>query len=624
MHAKPFRKQPLAATMSRLSAALPLALLCLLGACTQQSAQQPPVEENRQTSAIPPTQMTAQTDRETTASPRANVANPAEQPPAPAKEKAKPFPIETFYTLLVAEVAGNREHYDLALANYYFQAERTQDAGVAARATRIARFLNARRAALRSAKLWVELEPESREAQLAATAELTLAGELDDALKHAELALALGGDAPLQSVAATAVSNEELAVRVLPEFRRLSNKYPHNHEASLALAMVLRANDKDAEALKITRLVQEQDPSLLDAPLLESHILIDMGRQKEARSLLENLVDLYPKESRLRLQYARMLIREDLELAQQQFEELVEQRPDDANLILSLALIQYETQQYEASEPLLRRLLALEEHESAAHFYLAGIDEQQGDLDGAVTHYRMVRPGGDYVQAISRGTSLLTAAGRTEEAQAWFAELRQRHPDQQKQFYLLQAELLSKHDRLREAQTVLSEGVDKHSDSSRLIFAHAMASEQLGDVEKFELGIRKLLSRDPDNANLLNTLGYKLLSFDDRLNEALVLISRALELSPEDPAIIDSMGWAHFRLGNHSEAVKYLQKAMTLMDDHEIAAHLGEALWALGERQQAMQVWERGLKINPESEIIPEAMQRLQDQQRLEQHVTEN
>ncbi|WP_226665924.1 tetratricopeptide repeat protein [Microbulbifer aggregans] len=624
MHFSYICKRPLAqAVTATLNAArgyrslLPATCLALLAACAQQQTGVQ-FNETQITGGPGTTEATEHPGAQHVAK-----AGQADNPQA-AQEKLKPFPIETFYTLLVAEVAGNRQQYDLALANYYFQAERTQDAGVAARATRIARFLNARRAALRSARLWVELEPDNPDAQLAATAELTLAGEVDDALTHAKRALKLGGDAPLQSVAATAISNEETAIKLLPEFRQLSQMYPGNHEASLALAMLLRENKQLEEALKISRQVQEQDPSLLDAPLLESHILIDMGRQKEARHLLEGLVALYPKESRLRLQYARLLIREDLELAQQQFIELVKQRPNDGNLILSLALIQYETKQLDKAKPLLERLLAIEEHESAAHFYLGNIDEQNNDFRGAVTHYRLVRPGSDYVQAITRGTELLAANGQLQEADAWFSELRDRHPGQQEQFYLLQSELLNKYNHLQQAQTVLASALEKDDSSSRLIYAHAMASEQLGDIENFELGLRKLLSRDPDNANLLNTLGYKLLSYDDRLDEALVLITKALALSPDDPAIIDSMGWAQFRLGNHAEAVKYLQQALQLLDDHEIAAHLGEALWATGEHQQAMQIWERGLKQNPESTIIPEAMQRLKDQQRLEQHVTES
>ncbi|MFV8782301.1 tetratricopeptide repeat protein [Microbulbifer sp. SA54] len=624
MHFSYFRKRPLAqadiytpCTLHSRRLLIPAAALALFTACAQQPTDaqlgETPSTATGSATAVPPQPGT-----------QGIAGNQEVAGDVASQETLKPFPIETFYTLLVAEVAGNRQQYDLALANYYFQAERTQDAGVAARATRIARFLNARRAALRSARLWVELEPKNPEAQLAATAELTLAGEVHDALTHAEQALKLGGDAPLQSVAATAVSNEETASELLPDFRRLSQMYPDNHEASLALAMMLRENKQFEEALKISRQVQELDPSLLDAPLLESHILIDMGRQAEARGLLEGLVALYPQESRLRLQYARLLIREDLDLAQQQFVELVKQRPNDGNLLLSLALIQYETKQLDKAQPLLERLLALEEHESAAHFYLGGIDEQKGDFRGAVTHYRQVRPGSDYVQAITRGTELLAANGELEEADAWFSDLRERHASQQEQFYLLQSELLNKYNHPQKARAVLASALEKDDSSSRLIYAHAMASEQLGDIKNFELGLRKLLSRDPDNANLLNTLGYKLLSYDERLEEAFVLITKALALSPDDPAIIDSMGWAHFRLGNHAEAIKYLQRALELLDDHEIAAHLGEALWATGERQQAMQIWERGLKQNPESKIIPAAMQRLQDQQRLEQHVSES
>lgn len=624
-------RQPTRRLATTLFTSISVAALC---ACIQQpnlEATSPhPENPEAQESALPPAYQANDRTNDEKQHSKAAIAATAQKPSSepeeitPEQEKVKPFPIETFYSILVAEVAGNREQYDLALANYFYQAERTKDAGIAARATRIARFLNARRAALRSAQLWVQLEPQNPDAQLAATAELTLAGKLDDALRHAELALDLGGKAPLQSVAATVVDNKELAVKVLPDFRRLAQKFPHNHEVSLALAMVLRINDKSQEALKLTRQVQEQDPRLLDAPLLESHILLDMGRKKEARVLLENLVSLYPRESRLRLQYARILVREDLELAQGQFAELVKQRPNDGNLTLSLALIHYETKQFDSAKPLLRKLLILNEHESAAHFYLARIAEEKENTGESVAHYRKVRPGSDYVPAITRGTSLLAASGDTSGTQKWFEELRERHPDQKEQFYLMQTELLTRHGHLQEAQTLLSKALETNDDSNRLIYAHAMASEQLGDVENFELGLRKLLSRDPDNANLLNTLGYRLLSYNDRLEEALILIAKALDLSPDDPAIIDSLGWAHHRLGNHSKAVEYLQKALGLLQDHEIAAHLGEALWALGKHQQAMQVWEQGLQINPESKLIPEAMQRLQDQQRLEQHVTES
>ncbi|MCX2780569.1 tetratricopeptide repeat protein [Microbulbifer thermotolerans] len=580
----------------RLPASLLAVILYLLPACTQQGAAPDPKETPQSRMAV---------------SGGGEIA-------------ARPFPIDTFYTLLVAEVAGNREHYDVALLNYYRQAAQTRDPGVAARATRIARFLNARRMALRSAQLWAELEPENAEAQLAATAELTLAGELDTALTHAEKALALGGDAPLQSLAATAVNNRTIAEKLLPEFRRMAQQYPDNNEAALAHAMMLRATEQYPQALAIVRQVQEQDPDLLDALLLETHLLVDQGERTEAVQLLKKLVSIYPRESRLRLQYARLLIREDLSLAKEQFAELVKLHPNDGNMILSLALIRYETGDLDAAKPLFERLLVLRQHESAAHFYLGSIAEDKNDASTAITHYRQVQPGNDYVEAISRGTRLLASAGELQHNRDWFTELRRRHPDQSEHFYLMEVQLLSKHEEYQQALKLADRALEKHSDSGRLLYVQALLNEQLGNVTAFERGMRQLLERDPDNATVLNALGYKLSEDEDRLDEALALISKALELRPDDASIIDSMGWIQYRLGNHSEAVKYLQDAMEKMPNHEIAAHLGEVLWVQGNRERAMEIWQQGLQINPQSKIIPAAMKRLQINESLEQHASES
>ncbi|MCH9691399.1 MAG: tetratricopeptide repeat protein [Gammaproteobacteria bacterium] len=583
-----------------------IALITLLSSCAQQ--------------AQTPTKLKLPTDTHSEAK---NRGQNETKPQKASITSPRSFSADTLYTLLVAEVAGNREHYHLALANYYNQAVRTKDAGVAARTTHIARYLNARPVALSSAKLWVELEPSNLEAQLAATVELTLAGDVKDALAHAESVLALGGDAPLQPLAITATSQSELTLQLIPKFRRLTEQYPHNSEVALGLAILLKSSKNYQEALSITRRVQRQQPKLFDAPLLLSHLLIDLERRDEARTLLEDLLKIHPQASRLRLQYARLLIREDLTLARQQFAELVKQRPQDGNMILSLALIQLETGHIDEAQPLFERLLELEQHESAANYALGRINEQRGNIPLAVDHYRRVDTDGEYMTAITRGTGLLLASGDPQTANSWFNELRQRHNNKAKQFYLLEAKLLHKFAFHREARILLSQALEEYSNNQQLIYAHAMASEQLGEYSEFEAGLRKLLLHEPNNASLLNTLGYNLLADDSRLEEARQLIGRALELSPEDPAIIDSMGWAQYRLGNHQEAVKLLRKAMQQLPNHEIAAHLGEALWAQGNRKQALAVWKQGLKLNPESKIIPETMQRLKGEQNLDQQISE-
>ncbi|WP_020412553.1 tetratricopeptide repeat protein [Microbulbifer sp. ANSA001] len=585
------------------SATLLLTICLLLAACVQvqpreaaTDAKSPPVAQNLKEDGAD--------------------ASPESEPRA--------FPIDTFYTLLVAEVAGIREQYDVALANYYHQAEVTKDAGVAERATRIARFLNARQAALRSAQLWVELEPDNADAQLALTAELTLAGELSEAMVHAEQALKLGGKAPLQSLAATAIGREKLDDQIRAEFARLARAHPNNDEVALAHAMVLRATEQYNQALVVVRRIQESHPDQLDAPLLQSHLLVDLGKRREAIELLEKLVSVHPNETRLRLQYARLLIREDLALARQQFAELVKQRPEDGNLILSLALIQYETNQLDLAKPLLDKLLELEQHESAAHFYLGGLAEKRGEIATAVKHFRQVEPGNDYVEAITKGTKLLATSGKHDENEKWFTKLRQQHPRQEEHFFLMEVELLRKNDEPLKALERVEQGLKVMSGSGRLMYTRALLNDQLGNATAFEHDLRNLLERDPENATVLNALGYKLIDDDARLQEAFELISKALKLEPEDPAIIDSMGWVQYRLGNFSAAEKYLRQAMDKLPDHEIAAHLGEVLWVQGDREGALKIWRDGMKLNPQSKIIPAAMKRLQIKETLEQHASDN
>ncbi|WP_444937581.1 tetratricopeptide repeat protein [Microbulbifer sp. JMSA002] len=599
----PHRPLPLLKNQTLSLGALCLSFVYLLSACAQ----------------IPPE---TATNEET--EPSAREQHRDEGAAAAGEDAARSFPIDTFYTLLVAEVAGIREQYDVALANYYHQAEVTKDAGVAARATRIARFLNARQAALRSAQLWAELEPDNADAQLALTAELTLSGEFLEAMKHAERALALGGKAPMQSLAATAIGHQQLDEQLRAEFARLAGVYPNNEEVVMAYAMVLRDAKQYRRALALVRHIQEQHPEQIDAPLLQSHLLVDLDRRNEAIQLLENLVKIYPDETRLRLQYARLLIREDLNLARQQFAELVKQRPEDGNLILSLALIHYETNQLGEAKPLLDRLLELKQHESAAHFYLGGLAQKRGDNDTAAAHFQQVQPGNDYVEAITKGTKLLAASGKHRENNLWFAKLRERHPGQVEHFFLMEVELLRRNGEPQMALQVADQAISKLNNSGRLMYSRALLNDQLGNAAAFEKDLRTLLERDPDNATVLNALGYKLIDDEARRQEALQLISRALELEPEDPAIIDSMGWVQYRLGNYRDAEKYLRKALEKLPDHEISAHLGEVLWVQGDREAALKVWNDGLAANPESKIIPAAMKRLQIKETLEQHVSDN
>ncbi|MEJ1469855.1 MAG: tetratricopeptide repeat protein, partial [Candidatus Sedimenticola sp. (ex Thyasira tokunagai)] len=144
-----------------------------------------------------------------------------------------------------------------------------------------------------------------------------------------------------------------------------------------------------------------------------------------------------------------------------------------------------------------------------------------------------------------------------------------------------------------------------------LLYARALFAVTQGRVDILEADLRKVIAGNPEHADALNALGYTLADKTDRYQEALALIQQALKLKPAAPSILDSMGWVQFRLGNHGRALEYLQRAFDQLPDQEIAAHLGEVLWVMGERERAKAVWQQILEKEPESHHVLDTMRRL-------------
>ena len=200
------------------------------------------------------------------------------------------------------------------------------------------------------------------------------------------------------------------------------------------------------------------------------------------------------------------------------------------------------------------------------------------------------------------------------EMQEAFAAARLKNSDDAKSLYLLEADLLSKNDYIVAALALLNKALEEHETDINLLYSRAMISEKANDLASMENDLRTILGMEPDNAMVLNALGYTLVDRTDRYHEALELIKRANELKPNDPAITDSLGWAMFRLGNYQEAIRLLEKALADFPDHEVAAHLGEVLWYTGEHDRAREVWREALERRPDSKILKRVIERLAPQ----------
>ncbi len=210
-----------------------------------------------------------------------------------------------------------------------------------------------------------------------------------------------------------------------------------------------------------------------------------------------------------------------------------------------------------------------------------------------------------------RAAAMLGKLSRVDEARRYLADLPAVTIEQRSDVRQAEAQLLRDAGDNANAYAVLTQALLEHPDDPDLLYDVAMVAEKLDRIDVAEARLQRLIELRPSNAQALNALGYTLVDRTPRIADGLVLIERALELSPDDPFILDSMGWAQFRLGKLDDAEKYLRRALDERPDPEIAAHLGEVLWVKGERVRAQEIWQSQLKSAPENPVLLETMRRL-------------
>ncbi|CDF92668.1 MULTISPECIES: tetratricopeptide repeat protein [unclassified Pseudomonas] len=532
---------------------------------------------------------------------------------APEKPKVYgSFSEETIFSLLSAELAGQRNRFDIALDNYVTQAINTQDPGISERAFRIAEYLGADQAALDTAMIWARNAPDDLEAQRAAAVQLARAGRYDDSMAYMEKVLQGKGDTHFDFLALSAAdTDQETRSGLMKSFDRLLERHPNNGQLIFGKALLLQ---QDGDAQGALTLLEDNPPEAGEvAPiLLRARLLQGLNRGDEALPLLEKSIKKYPDDKRLRLTYARMLVENNrMDDAKVEFSSLVQQYPEDDELRYSLALVCLEAKAWDEAKGYLEDLIARESHVDSAHLNLGRIAEERNDPESALIEYAQVGPGNDYLPAQLRQADILIGNGKTAEAQSRLAVQRDAQPDYGIQLYLIEAETLSANNQSDKAWNVLQQALKQYPDDLNLLYTRAMLAEKRNDLAQMEKDLRLIIQRDPDNAMALNALGYTLSDRTTRYAEAKVLIEQAHQLNPEDPAVLDSLGWVNFRLGNLDEAERLLRQALERFPDQEVAAHLGEVLWAAGKQREARQIWSKFLKDQPDSPILRGTIKRL-------------
>jgi tetratricopeptide (TPR) repeat protein len=541
----------------------------------------------------------------------ADEARPAavsEKPVVPSTWSA-----ETLGDLLIGEVAGKRGQFGIALDAYLRQAESLRDPELAARATRIAWYARRTQEARDAATLWAELAPADAEANAHAVMGLVQAGQIEDALPLLDRLLATG-DTPVRFQYLVQYAREatpEVRQRVVSLVATLSQRHPRDTRLWIARASLAELEGNLPEALTFARKARELDAEHIDALELEGRLLLANGEPEAARRLLRSACKRHPRERDLRLIYLRSLLDTGRgDDARDELTDMARLWPEDGDLALSLALVEWETGAADAARARMVRIAETGYREDEAWQYAGRIAFGQARYEDAATYFQNVR-GNGFLQAQVQVAYAWQRSGRLEDARQLIANLRAQLPEAATTLFVAESEMLWRAKQGETSLAILDEALAARSDDKELRYARAMAAERVGRIDITEADLRLLLAGAPENAMLLNALGYTLADRTTRHDEARTLIERAIALSPDDPAIIDSMGWVQYRLGNLPEALRWLRRAYSLNPDGEIAAHLGEVLWASGKKREARATWKRALALEPDHVILRRTLERL-------------
>ena len=535
------------------------------------------------------------------------------QPTPAAKPPVKPFPRETLYALLAAEIAGMRGELDLALNNYLQQAEATRDISIVNRALHIATYINNSEAKRRTASLWLELEPDNLEARRTLAIELARSGELLDALPHAIFCLEQDDAEPLFTLTVLANrKNHEVRRTLLAQYPRLETQHPQRTEILLSKAMLLRQQKAFSEALIEVEKALALKAASETGQSLKAQLLHQTGDKGSAMASLEQAIALLPGSKRLRVQQVRFILAAgDLPEAKNLLETLTGEYPQDADLKLALAAVLSRLDQRSEARAIYRELTRNRNIAPNAYFQLGLLAEEEGDVEQALLNFRRVRSGTSIIPAAARVARLLTQHNQLESARLYLGKLRTEMPQQAAGLFQVESELLLEFQQNMDAYQVLSSALAAFPQNISLLYTRSLVGERLQEYAQAEKDLRSILALDENNAMALNALGYTLTLHTTRYQEAHRLIVRALELNPGDPATTDSLGWVLFHMGQHQEALVHLRKAFAEMPDPEVAAHLGEVLWTTGAREEARGIWQKTLEENPENPLILETIERL-------------
>lgn len=530
----------------------------------------------------------------------------AENASAKPKTLQTELTAEFVYKYLIGEVAGQRGDLGLASNLFLDLAKSSRDPRLAERATKAAAYGNKPKTAIQAANLWVELDPNSIEAQQASTQMLLSTGNLTEAKPHLQKLLAkqetrANGFLYLNSLFARQPDKNA----VLSLVQELAQPYPDLPEAHFTIAHAAWSAGKNDLALSELNTADKLRPGWEIGAILQGQVLF--GQSPDAAlAFYRNFLDQHPEASEVRLTTARLLVNQKhFDEAKVEFVKLVEAAKGNPEVLVVVGLLSLQTANYAEAEKYFQQALETGfKDQDQVYLYLGQIAEKRKQDNQALTWYGKVQPGARYLDAQLNSAGVIARSQNVDAAVQMLDTLDELDNEQRALVIQTQANLLSQAKRYQDAYNLLDKAVTNLPNTPELVYDYAMVAERVQRLDVMERELRKLIKLKPDFAQAYNALGYTLADRNMKLEEAHKLIEKALTLSPNDHFILDSMGWIEYRLGKLDKAADYLRRAYTAQTDPEIAAHLGEVLWQQGKHEEALQTWDEALRAHPENEVL--------------------
>ena len=513
---------------------------------------------------------------------------------------------EFVYKYLLGEIAGQRGDVVLASQLFLDLAKQTRDPRLAERAARTAAYARQPGLALQASNLWAELDPNSLEAQQAASQLLIASGNLKEAKPHIKMLLVkeetrANGFLYLNNLLEAQKDKKEV-LEAVKEFAAPYPKLPEAHFAIAQAAWLAQNPDVTKSELAIADNLR---PSWEASAQLQGQILLKDSPDK-ALSFFKGFLAKYPKANDVRLSYAKLLVNQKrFAEAKPEFVKLADAANGNPEINAVVGLLSLESAEYAMADKYFQQSLdAGFKDPEQLYIYLGHSAERAKSDTKALEWYDKITPSDHYLEGRLSAANVIARIKNVDAAISMLDEVNDLTPDQQTIVIQTEANLLAQAKRNQDSFDLMNKAVNNLPNNPELIYDYAMAAERIDKLDIMEAGLRKVIQMKPNFPAAYNALGYSFADRNIRLNEAKSLIETAVKLAPGDHYMLDSLGWVHYRLGNLKEAAEYLRKAYEIQADPEIAAHLGEVLWKQGMVEEAKKIWAEALRANPENDVL--------------------